>query len=461
MKTEERRMHRRAQEERGRLMTEGSIWRQLVRFSIPLLIGNLFQQFYNTVDSIVVGNFVSTQALAAVGSTTVIINTIIGFFTGLSTGAGVVISQAYGAQDHRRVQDAVHTTLLFTVLSGIVFSFIGVAAAPAMLSLMTTPHDVLADAERYLEIYFSGACTVILYNMGSGILRAVGDSRRPLYFLIVSALLNVVLDLLFVIAFGMGVAGVAIATVISQGVSAVLVLLALSKSHESYRLRVRELRIHGPMLVRVLALGMPAAIQMMVTAFSNVFVQGYINHFGSACMAGWSSYLKIDQFVMLPMQAIGIAATTFVGQNIGAHNIRRAEAGTRTSLALAVGITLTLSALLIAFARPLLMLFTPDADVLDYGVLFIRTNTPFLCICCLNQVFSGSLRGAGDTKAPTVIMLSSFVVFRQVYLFVISHVLPGSVQAVSLGYPLGWVLCSLLAFLYYWKSGWRERACGL
>lgn len=443
--------------QKGRLMTEGPIWKHIVMFAFPLLIGNLFQQFYNTVDSIVVGNFVSTQALAAVGSTTAIINTIIGFFMGMSTGAGVVISQAYGAQDDKRVHDAVHTMVLTAFIMGIILSLIGVFGAPYMLRLMSTPEDVMADAKLYLQIYFSGATTIIMYNMGSGIMRAVGDSRRPLYFLIVSASLNVVFDLIFVLVFHMGVAGVAVATVLAQGISAALILITLSRTHENYRLIWRDLRIQPAILKRVMSLGLPSAIQMMLTSFSNIFVQGYINAFGSAGMAGWSSYSKIDQFVMLPMQAVSLASTTFVGQNIGAKDIPRAEKGVRTSIGISFSVTLTLSVLLMIFARPMLMMFTSEPAVLDYGELFIRTNTLFLPITCMNQIYAGALRGSGDTKAPMVMMLSSYVLFRQIYLFAASHLLPGNPQVISLGYPLGWVLCTVLMTIYYRKSNWQKR----
>lgn len=443
--------------QKGRLMTEGPIWKHIVLFACPLLIGNLFQQFYNTVDSIVVGNFVSTQALAAVGSTTAIINTIIGFFMGMSTGAGVVISQAYGARDDKRVHDAVHTMVLTAFIMGIALSLIGVFGAPHMLRLMSTPEDVMADAKLYLQIYFSGATTIIMYNMGSGIMRAVGDSRRPLYFLIVSASLNVVFDLIFVLVFHMGVAGVAVATVLAQGISAALILITLSRTHENYRLIWRDLRIQPAILKRVMSLGLPSAIQMMLTSFSNIFVQGYINAFGSAGMAGWSSYSKIDQFVMLPMQAVSLASTTFVGQNIGAKDIPRAEKGVRTSIGISFSVTLTLSVLLMIFARPMLMMFTNEPAVLDYGELFIRTNTLFLPITCMNQIYAGALRGSGDTKAPMVMMLSSYVLFRQVYLFAASRLLPGNPQVISLGYPLGWVLCTVLMTIYYRKSNWQKR----
>lgn len=442
----------------GRLMTEGPIWKHIVMFAFPLMIGNLFQQFYNTVDSIVVGNFVSTQALAAVGSTTSIINTIIGLFMGLSTGAGVVISQAYGAKNDKAVHDAVHTMVLTSFIMGAILSVIGVLGAPYMLRMMSTPADVFEDAKLYLQIYFSGALTIVLYNMGSGIMRAVGDSKRPLYFLITSACLNVVFDLVFVLVFHMGIAGVAIATVLAQGISAALILITLTRSHENYGLHWSELRIQWPVLKRIFAIGFPSALQMMLTSFSNIFVQGYINAFGSAGMAGWSSYSKIDQFVMLPMQAISLASTTFVGQNIGGRDIPRAEKGVRTSIRISFSVTLVLSVLLMIFARPMLRLFTDEPAVLDYGTLFIRTNTLFLPITCRNQIYAGALRGAGDSRAPMIMMLTSYVAFRQIYLFTVSRLFPGNPQVVSLGYPLGWLLCSTLLTIYYKKSNWQEKA---
>lgn len=443
--------------QKGRLMTEGPIWKHIVLFAFPLLIGNLFQQFYNTVDSIVVGNFVSTQALAAVGSTTAIINTFIGFFMGLSAGSGIVISQAYGARDDKRVHDTVHTMVLASFIVGVGLSILGVLGAPHMLKLMSTPADVMDDAKLYLQIYFSGALTIVMYNMGSGVMRAVGDSKRPLYFLILSASLNVVFDLVFVLVFKMGIAGVAVATVLAQGISAALILISLSRTHENYRLIWKDLHIQPEILKRIVGLGLPSAIQMMITSFSNVFVQGYINGFGSAGMAGWSSYSKIDQFVMLPMQAVSLASTTFVGQNIGGRNIPRAEKGVRTSIGISFSVTLVLSVLLMIFARPMLMMFTSEPAVLDYGELFIRTNTMFLPITCMNQIYAGALRGSGDTKAPMAIMLSSYVVFRQIYLFAASRIAPGNPQVISLGYPLGWVLCTVLMFIYYRKSNWQKR----
>jgi len=440
----------------SRIMTEGVIWKQLVFFAIPLLIGNLFQQLYNTVDSVVVGNFVGKQALAAVGSTGPIINTLVGFFMGLATGASVVISQYFGARDHKNLRLAVHTTLLMTFGLSVIFTFLGMAIVPTMLRLMKTPEDVFPESLQYLRIFFAGVSGMMVYNVGAGILRAVGDSRRPLYFLCISSAVNIVLDLLFVVVFEMGIAGVAYATIIAQFVSAILVLYVLTASGEPYSIVWRELRLSPAILKVIFRIGLPAGLQQAVTSFSNVFVQGYINAFGSSCMAGWTSYAKIDQFVMLPMQSLALASTTFVGQNLGAHQLERAKTGMKTSLKLAIGATLFLAVLLNIFAPTLLRLFNQDPEVLSYGLIFVRFMSPFYVLCCWNQIYCGALRGAGDSTGPMIILLSSFVVFRQVYLALASW-LSDSIYVTALAYPMGWLLCSVLVYLRYRQGKWEKN----
>lgn len=437
-------------------MTSGTIWKHILSFAFPLMIGNLFQQLYNTVDSIVVGNFVGKEALAAVGSTGPIMNTLIGFFMGLSTGAGVAISQAYGAHDDEKVSKAVHTSLFMTLVMSVVFTIVGVAFVPGMLRLMSTPEDVIPGATLYLRIYFAGVVGLMFYNMGSGILRAVGDSRRPLYFLIFSAVVNTILDLVFVIFFDMGIAGVSLATIIAQILSAILTMVVLMRSEGSYKVRLSAIRYDHAMMKRIVNLGVPTAIQQAITSFSNVFVQGYINQFGSACMAGWSSYNKIDQFIMLPLQSISLSSTTFVGQNLGAGQIDRAKKGTRTAFILSELFTVVLMIPVLIFAKELVMMFNSDADVLAYGVLFIHWITPFYVLCCVNQVYAGALRGAGDAKAPMIIMLASFVLFRQIYLFAISRIINTEIW-IGLGYPFGWIVASAACLLYYRFSGWEAR----
>ena len=436
-------------------LTQGSIVRQLIAFAVPLLIGNIFQQLYNTVDSIVVGNFVGPEALAAVGNVSPIINTLIGFFMGLATGGSVVISQHYGARDDKGVHEAVHTTLVMTFFLCVVITLVGIWMVPYMLRIMKTPVEVFDEASMYLTIYFEGVAGLMIYNMGSGILRAVGDSRRPLYFLIVSAVTNTVLDLVFVVSFGWGVAGVAIATVIAQTLSAVLVLIVLTRSSGAYRIVWRRMRVNWVMLRKICVIGLPPALQQTITSFSNVFVQAYINQFGSGCMAGWTAYSKLDQFVLLPMQSIALATTTFVGQNLGANNVKRAKTGTNRAL----GISLAASAILIVplmlFPRSLIALFTKEPEVLYYGELFIRVISPFYLLCTVNQIYASALSGAGDTVIPVSIMLFSFVLFRQIYLFVTDRLI-GTLLPVAFAYPVGWVLCSAALFIYY-KSGRWER----
>lgn len=436
-------------------MTQGVIWKQLFWFALPLMIGNIFQQFYNTVDSIVVGNFVGKEALAAVGSVGPVINSLIGFFMGMATGAGVVISQAYGAKKDSKVSRTVHTTLVLTFILSAIFTVVGILMIPFMLRLMSTPEDVFAQSAEYLKIYFAGVVGLMVYNMGAGILRAVGDSRRPLYFLVFSACLNTVLDLVFVAGLRMGIAGAAWATVIAQVASAILILVVLARTDGAYRLKVRELRIEMPIVKEIVRLGFPAAIQQMITSFSNVFVQSYINGFGSSVMAGWSAYSKIDQFMMLPMQSVALATTTFTGQNFGAKKMARIKKGTKDGLILSEIVTVVFMIPLMVFASPLVQLFNNEAEVLHYGTMFLRFLSPFYVLCCINQIHASTLRGLGDTKAPMFIMLGSFVVFRQIYLFTVSHVF-GTLLPVAFGYPAGWLVCSFVISIYYHRS-WKRK----
>ncbi len=437
-------------------MTQGTIWRQLVRFAAPMLLGLIFQQMYNTVDTIVVGNFVNSQALAAVGSTGPIINTLLGFFAGLSTGATVVIARSFGARDEKSVHDAVHTTICLTACLAVLFTALGTIMAPDMLRLMKTPEDVLPQATTYLRIYFAGVAGLMVYNMGAGILRAIGDSRRPLYFLIFSAVLNTVGDLVFVVAFGWGIAGVAYATIISQALSAVLILYVLARSDGSYKLRFSHIRFHKGMLPRIVKIGLPAALQSALTSFSNVFVQSYINVFGSDCAAGWAVYGKLDQFALLPMQSVSLANTTFVSQNLGAGNIARAKRGTKTALLVCLLCTATLMTPLMLFAKPLLSLFNQKPEVLYFGQLFVLWISPFYLFCCVNDILSGALRGAGESVAPMICMLSTFVAARQCYLYVMSRVANEPLY-IGLGYPLGWVLCCCALVGCYKLIPWEAK----
>ena len=430
-------------------MTEGPILRQLIAFALPLMLGNVFQMLYNTVDSVIVGNFVSKQALAAIGSTTMIVNLFVFFFNGFSIGAGVVIGQYFGARDMEKLHDAIETTMAATFILSLLFSLLSFVIVDPLLRMMSTPEDVFHDASVYLRIYLGGIAGLLIFNMGSGVLRAVGDSTRPLYFLIFTSLLNIALDLFFVLVLKMGVAGAAVATIVSQFLSAALILVLLSRTRDIYRLEWRELCIRWQILRRVFAIGLPAAVQSVITALSNVFVQGYINVFGSDVMAGWSSYNKLDQFIMLPMQSMAMSATTFVSQNVGAGNDRRSDRGTVAALGLTCAVTGSIIALLVAFAPGAVRLFSPDEAVIRYGVLFIRTNVIFLLFNCINHVLAGALRGRGDSRGPMIIMLASFVALRQIYLFVVTHYFANTPRIVGIGYPVGWVSCCAAELLYF------------
>ena len=441
-------------------MTDGTIWKHLVNFAFPLFMGNIFQQLYNTVDSIVVGNFVGADALGAVTSTIPIVITLIGLFIGLAMGASVVISQYFGARDIQNLRRATHTAVVSTIIMALIISAAGYWSTPYLLRMMNTPESVFREAVVYLQIFSLGLGGTMLYNMGSAILRAVGDSKRPLYFLILASILNIFLDLLFVIKFESGVAGVAYATIISQLVSGLIIFWLLFKSHEVHSLTWHEMKIDTRILRRIIAIGFPAGFQMALTSFSNVFVQAYINSYGAASTAGWGIYARVDAFVILPTQSMAMAVTTFVGQNAGARKPERIRKGLLQGLFISWGISAFTITCLYVFAPYIAGLFNQDAAVLSFAVLFIRLNSIFDPVNATDQIQAGALRGVGDSKSPMVIMLSSFVVFRQVYLFIISR-LTDSVYFIAIGYPLGWIVCTTLMTIHIKRSGWDKKIAQL
>ena len=440
----------------ARDMTSGPILKQIILFSLPLMLGNVFQMLYNTVDSIVVGNYVGKEALAAVGATAMIVNMLVFFFNGFSVGAVVVIGQHFGARDMDRLHTAIETKMAVTLILFVAFTALGLAMVRPMLRFMSTPDDVFEDAVTYLTIYFAGFAGLLIYNMGSGILRAVGDTTRPLLFLILTSVMNIILDLVFVLGLHGGIAGVAYATIISQFVSAALTLWLLTKTDDIYKLVWRDLSVNYPVLRRIFAVGLPAGIQSVITAFSNVFVQSYINFFGSSCMAGWSCYNKIDQFIMLPMQSTAMAATTFVSQNIGANQEDRANRGSWASILLSLSITAVVGALIYIFAVPSVRLFSKEASVIEYGVLFIRANTFFLLFNCVNHTLAGALRGRGDSRAPMIIMLVCFVAIRQTYLYILTRYISNTPFWVGFGYPVGWMTCCVTEVTYFFLRWGRK-----
>lgn len=443
-------------------LTQGSIWKQLVRFALPLLIGNIFQQMYNTVDSLVLGRYVGTEALAAVGSCGNAINALIGFFIGIATGAGVIISQFYGAKDEVNLSKAVQTTVTVALIACVICTTLGLAAITPLMKFMKMDKnpDVAPMMRSYLQIYFSGITGLLIYNIGAGILRAVGDSKRPLYFLILTTVMNTVLDIVFVKAFDWGVNGVAYATIISQFISAILVLIVLTTSHASYRIRWNRLGLEKRIVAAIFRIGLPGAIQSAITSFSNVFVQGYINNFGKYCMAGWTAYGRIDQFALLPVNSLGIAATTFSGQNLGAGQVERAKKGLSVAMGLSAFICVVMCIPMILFRRNLIGIFDKTEEVLEFGSTFLMMMSPFYFFCAVNNVYAGVLRGAGISMAPMIFMLSSFVAFRQIYLFVFSHI-TDSFLVVAFAYPIGWILCATLLLIYYRFGKWEKKSVAL
>lgn len=448
-------------------MTKGNAAKRIIQFALPLLLGNLFQQLYNMVDTWVIGQTGDNGAYAAVGSVGPIINILIGFFLGLSSGAGVVISQYFGAKQYDKVHKSVHTSLALTLILIVVFTVLGVCFAPFMLDLMLQSGGVESSvypyAKTYLTIYFAGVAGLMLYNIGAGILRAVGDSARPFLFLVVSAVTNTVLDIVFVFYLDMGVAGVAIATVTAQSLSAVLTLITLLRgsAENGTRLIFRDIRIDFAILARIVKIGFPAALQMALTAFSNVFVQSYIagvNGVQEVNLGGWTSYSKIDQLVFLPVQSISLSATTFVAQNLGAGDVARAKRGTYISYFMATSMTAVLVAGVMLFAPTLASIFNPDENVVACAVSLLRILTPFYLFTPVNQVFSASLRGAGNSLAPMCIMLGSFVGFRQLYLYIVTSFFSNDLIPVAMSYPAGWGFCCILTLLYFFHYKFKAKA---
>ena len=432
-------------------MTSGPIVRQIITFALPLLFGSLFQQLYNTVDTWVVGNFVGKNSFSAVGTLSSATNLIISFFMGFSNGASVIISHYFGAKDDESVNRASHTFMAVTLILCVTLTLMGIAIIPLLLKIMKSPAEVAAEQRIYMTIYFAGISGLLIYNMGSAILRAIGDSTHPFIFLVVSASLNIILDLVFVIVFKMGTAGVAYATILSQGISALLVLRLLFTTNTSIRISVRKIRIDTMILRKIFKVGLPSALQMAITCFSNIFVQSYINFFGADVMGGWTSYIKVDQLVLLPMQSIAMGTQTFVGQNLGIMNTERARQGVRTSLYMSLVSTAVLIATVVPLAKIIVEIFigSEEEGVILYGTMFLTYLTPAYLLPCFNQIYAGALRGSGRSSIPMMAMLFSFVLFRQIYLFIMAHFISNTIMPIALGYPAGWLVCSIIMVIAY------------
>lgn len=438
------------------LMTEGSIWKKMLIFAIPLFIGNLFQQLYNTVDSLIVGNFLGSNALAAVSSSGNLIFLMTGFFQGLAAGAGVVIATYFGAKKFKEMQDSIHTTVALGIACGIILMVVGYFLAPQMLILMGTPENTLPLSTEYFKIYFLGALGSLLYNCCVGILQAVGDSKRPLYYLIISSVVNVVLDILFIVVFKWGVGSAALATIISQYLSAILVMIRLIKSNEVYKVTIRKIRFHKEMLIKILKVGLPSGLQNSIISIANVVVQSNINSFGEFAMAGCGAYSKIEGFAFLPITSFTMAITTFVGQNLGAQKYDRVKKGAKFGIACSMILAELVGLITFVFAPQLIGAFSDDPLVISFGVDRAQTSAFFFCLLAFSHCISAVLRGAGKSSVPMLVMLLCWCLIR-VTILEVGDMFYHSIQFVYWVYPITWSLSSTVFLIYYNKVNWMHE----
>lgn len=437
-------------------LLEGDIRTGLLRFALPLFLGQVFQQLYNMVDALVVGNLCGENALAAVTSTGSLIFLIVGFFGGVYGGVGVVIARCYGAGDGPQVRRAVGTAVLGTLLSGAFLTLLGYFGSPLLLRLMDTPAEVMGDAVDYLGIYFLGILSVVLYNSAVGIFQAIGDSKRPLYYLIVSSITNVVLDLLFVGPLNMGVKGAALATVLAQALSAALAFRRLSRAEGDYRVTLRGLCLDRPLLREMLRIGVPSGVQNSVIAFANVMVQSSVNVFGAAAMAGNGAFVKLEGFAFIPVNAFGSACTTFISQNIGARQFDRVKQGAKFSVIFSCGCAAVIGVIFFIFAEPLIGLFGKSPEAVASGVLRARICTPFYLLLACSHGIAAVCRGAGYSKVPMYIMLGAWCVLRVTYITVITSLFR-NISLVYAAYPMTWAVSTACFLWYYHKSRWLEQ----
>lgn len=442
-------------------ITEGVIWKQLLIFFFPILLGAFFQQMYNTADTIIVGRFVGTPALAAVGSTGAFINLVNGFFMGLSTGATVLVSQFYGANDRSGVRKSLHTGMALSLVLGLLVMLAGLLAGPAILRLTKTPANVMDDAVLYTRIYFCGAIASMVYNMGAGILRAMGDSKGPMVFLIATCLVNVLLDLFFVVVLKMGVAGAAIATVLSQVVSGVLVLFALCRMDEG--LKFRELRLDKGLMKRILYVGIPAGLQFVTFDLANLLIQSGINSFGDVTVAAWTAYSKTDAITWMISGAFGVAITTFVGQNFGAQKYARIRQSVWVCMAMSVTLVGAVSGIMLLFREWILGIYTTDLEVIQMGAFVMLWIVPFDAVFMPVEVFAGAMRGTGYSVVPTIITCTCVCLFRVVWIFTVVRKFH-TVVMLALCYPISWVLAAVAFYIAYLRGTWlskRIEVCGM
>ena len=432
-------------------MTEGSISRKIIFFAIPLFLGNLFQQLYNTADSLIVGNYLGSDALAAVSSSGNLIFLMVGFINGIAMGAGVVIAMYYGAKKREHLQRAIHTTVAFVLAAGVALTAIGMLFAPKMLVLMGTPADVLPQSITYFRTYFAGSLGFVMYNIFVGILQSVGDSRHPLIYLVISSCVNIALDIFFIAGLGMGVGSAALATAISQFTSAILCMIHLMRTKEEYRLQLQKIGFDGLMLRQIIQNGVPSGFQNSVIAIANVFVQANINAFGKMAMAGCGSYSKIEGFAFLPVTCFTMALTTFVSQNLGAKQYDRAKKGAWFGVLCSISIAELIGILIYTAAPILISAFNSDPEVVHYGVMQSRTIALFYCLLAFSHCIAAVLRGSGNASVPMLVMLCVWCLFRVSYITVVVRMIP-DIRVIFWAYPLTWSISSVI-FLYLFLRG--------
>lgn len=435
------------------LMTEGVIWKRIVSFAIPLFLGNLFQQLYNMADSLIVGNFLGSDALAAVSSSGNLIFLLVGFFNGISVGAGVVIARYFGAREIDRLQNAIHTTIAFGLTAGVLLSFLGVILAPQILVLMGTPEEVLPNSVIYFQVYFGGSLSFVMYNIFVGILQAVGDSRHPLIYLIVSSITNVILDLILVAGLHLGVGAAALATVISQALSALLCFRQLLKSPDDYRVSIRKIRFHPYMLRQIISNGLPSGIQNSITALANVVVQSNINAFGKMAMAGCGAYAKVEGFAFLTVTCFVMSITTFTSQNLGAKKYDRVKKGARFGVLCSMTLAELVGIAIYILIPYLIAGFNRTPEVIQYGTTQARTASLFYFLLAFSHCSAGILRGAGKSTVPMFVMMVCWCVIRVTYITLAVRLIP-SIRVIFWAYPLTWCLSSIVFLFYLFKSDW-------
>jgi putative MATE family efflux protein len=437
-------------------LTQGVIWKQIFLFAVPLIIGNLFQQLYNIVDSIIIGNFLGGLALAAVGAGSTFMNIMLGIFIGLATGAGVVIAQFFGAGDDWGVRESVSTASAFTLVAGIAISAFGILICAEILQLLNTPKEVFPDAHRYMRIYFGGMFPILVYNMGAAILRAVGDSKTPLYILLIASVLHALIDLIFVAMLGLGVASVAVSTVLSESVAAVMVMAKLMRTREVYRLDLTKMRFNLRILRRMTLVAVPTAMQQVVMGISNLAVQSRINALGTSVMAAWNVFGRIDGIVVQTLVSFGLAMTTFTGQNVGARALDRVYRGAWTGVKMNCAFAVSLSAVIYIWGRSITGFFTNDPEIIAYCVQMIRWLIPFYVTVAVMYALIGVINGAGYSLATMLIMLFCLCVLRITFLQFMSSLLPG-LYIIFGTYIVSWSCCSLGLWAYYKKGAWRKN----